>query len=129
MPRLGAVLEERRRGVLMGDRHVEVAIAVVIGQGDTAADKLLVEVGPGGAAAVLEALAVEAEQLPLHLQQRIAGVVLDMPVGHDQVLAAIGIEVGHRRAEAEARKCRLVEPDKPGHVLEAARPEVAVERV
>ena len=113
----------------MGDCHVEVAIAVVIGQGDTAADELLVEVGPGGAAAVPEALPGEAEQLPLHLQQRVPGVVLDMPVGHDQVLAAIGIEVGHRRAEAETRERRLVEPNQPGHVLEAARPEVAVERV
>ena len=45
------------------------------------------------------------------------------------VTLALRKVAGKGRAEAEARKRRLVEPDKPGHVLEAARPEVAVEGV
>ena len=113
----------------MGDRHVEIAVAVEVGQGHAAAHELLLEVGPGGAAAILESLSVEAEQLGLHLQKRAAGIIFHMAVGNDQLLAAIGVEISHRGPEAEPRERRLVEPDEPRHILKAARPEVAVEGV
>jgi hypothetical protein len=126
---LGAVFEEGRREVLVGNDDIQIAIGIVVGGGNSPAHDLRVEVGASSGAALLEAPAVEDEHLGLHLEERIAGIVLHVAVGHEQFLSTVLVEVGHHGPEAESGERRFVEPDSAGDILESRRPEVAVEGV
>src|SRR5229473_300021 len=105
--RLGFVMQEDRRLPAIVERQIHVSVIIVIAGGQSSADMPLLKIRAGHSGDVLEATPSVVEKKLRLLTKRIVRIAVfidiarDMAVAHDNVQAAIPIDVEKASAEAK----------------------------
>ncbi len=114
----------------MDHGQIQVSVIVEIRRRHAATDVLAAKVVARSETGFVPAVSIKAEQLGRHGQGHAqVSRIVEMPVGNEQIVAPILIEILHHGPEADERQLLRHEADERRDVLESRRPQILIQRV